>query len=124
MESVAVGYGHYDGSSFDSGSENESSSEVNDENYKDRATIMKGSLDEKNDEKHDEKHDLEHKNASGDAPPVPAGMDVQNWALYISNQIMTTFTEQKNVFSAADLTSICHVSQLRPIKWSTLCCRF
>lgn len=116
MESVAVGYGHYDGSSFDSGSENESSSEVNDENYKDRATIMKGSLDEKNDEKNDEKHDLEHKNASGDAPPVPAGMDVQNWALYISNQIMTTFTEQKNVFSAADLTSICHVSQLSPYK--------
>merc|ERR1712127_961302 len=62
----------------------------------------------------DEKHDSEHNNASGDAPPISAGMDVQNWALYISNQIMSTFTEQKNVFSASDLTSICHVSQLSP----------
>jgi len=70
--------------------------------------------DEKYDEKRTENNDLEHNNASGDAPPIPAGMDVQNWALYISNQIMSTFTEQKNVFSASDLTSICHVSQLSP----------
>jgi len=108
MESVAVGYDHFDGSSFDSENDDESSSEINDDNYKERVTKMKV------EDNLDEKHDSEHNNASGDAPPVSAGMDVQNWALYISNQIMSTFTEQKNVFSASDLTSICHVSQLSP----------